>query len=76
MAINVRGRQAYDATGAEIGWNEHHQKLGAWNQIFIPLHAAFPSHLYHTGETFESIHQDEKGVTVVTLRASVFVPIS
>lgn len=66
VAVPVNGRTAYDRSGAQIGWFEYGQLLGAWNQIFIPLRAAFPTHLYRSGQSYERIIPDSSGVTVKT----------
>jgi 2-polyprenyl-6-methoxyphenol hydroxylase-like FAD-dependent oxidoreductase len=66
VAVPVSGRTALDRSGAQVGWFEYPQLLGAWNQIFIPLRSAFPSHLYRLGQSFAHIVQDDSGVTVKT----------
>jgi len=66
IAVPVNGRTAYDRTGAQVGWYEYPQLLGAWNQIFIPLRSAFPSHLYRSGRSVTRIVHDSSGVTVRT----------
>jgi 2-polyprenyl-6-methoxyphenol hydroxylase-like FAD-dependent oxidoreductase len=62
IGIELPGRIALDRNGNVVARRDYSQVMTSWRRLYDLLKAAFPTHLYHAGQTLERIEQDAETV--------------